>query len=105
MKYLNFKLLFFLAALVLAIPPAWAETVTVTVTKTVNELVSQYGWVNGGGDGKCYTSFNLDEFTYDLKGSAVIQFDPDDSQWCYITIKTTLDQSPAEVVFTLKEIK
>lgn len=61
MKYLNFKLLFFLAALVLAIPPAWAETVTVTVTKTVNELVSQYGWVNGGGDGKCYTSFNLDD--------------------------------------------
>lgn len=65
-------------------------------------------------NGECYaaehnlrsgTSFNLDEFTYDLKGSAVIQFDPDDSQWCYITIKTTLDESPAEVVFTLKEIK
>ena len=65
-------------------------------------------------NGECYaaehslrsgTSFNLDEFTYDLKGSAVIQFDPDDSQWCYITIKTTLDQSPAEVLFTLKEIK
>ena len=60
MKYLNFKLLFFLAALVLAIPPAWAETVTVTATKTVNELVSQYGWINGGG-ANCYTSFNLDD--------------------------------------------
>ena len=30
MKYLNFKLLFFLAALALAIPPAWAETMTLT---------------------------------------------------------------------------
>lgn len=32
MKYLNFKLLFFLAALVLAIPPAWAETSTLNFT-------------------------------------------------------------------------
>ena len=33
MKYLNFKLLFFLAALVLAIPPAWAETSTLEFKK------------------------------------------------------------------------
>ena len=65
-------------------------------------------------NGECYaaehtlrsgTNFSLDEFTYDLKGTATIQFDPDDPEWCYITIKTTLDESPAEVVFTLKEIK
>ncbi|MBR3013221.1 MAG: hypothetical protein IKH60_07920 [Bacteroidales bacterium] len=51
------------------------------------------------------TSFDLSEFTNALKGSATIQFDKEDPQWCYLTIKTTLDESPAEVVFTLKEIK
>jgi hypothetical protein len=51
------------------------------------------------------TSFDLSEFTNGLKGSATIQFDKEDPEWCYITIKTTLDESPAEVVFTLKEIK
>ena len=51
------------------------------------------------------TSFDLSEFTNGLKGSATIQFDKEDPAWCYITIKTTLDESPAEVVFTLKEIK
>ena len=51
------------------------------------------------------TNFDLSEFTYALKGTATIQFDPEDPAWCYITIKTTLDESPAEVVFTLKEIK
>ena len=51
------------------------------------------------------TSFDLSEFTNGLKGSATIQFDKEDPEWCYITIKTTLDESPAEVVFTLKEVK
>ena len=51
------------------------------------------------------TKFDLSEFTNGIKGSASIQFDKEDPAWCYITITTTLDQSPAEVVFTLKEIK
>lgn len=51
-------------------------------------------------------SFKLDEFTNDLKGDATVQFEKDgEDLWCYITITTTLDQSPAEVVFTLKEMK
>ena len=42
-------------------------------------------------NGECYaaehtlrsgTNFSLDEFTYDLKGTATIQFDPDDPEWC-----------------------
>ena len=49
--------------------------------------------------------FNLDEFTYDLKGKASIDFDKDDPSLCFISIYTTLDQSEAEVEFTLKEIK
>ena len=36
MKYLNFKLLIFFAALALAIPPAWAGTVTYTMTLDAN---------------------------------------------------------------------
>ena len=51
------------------------------------------------------TKFDLSEFTNGIKGSATIQFDKEDPSWCYITITTTLDQSPAEVVFTLKEVK
>ena len=42
MKYLNFKLLFFLAALALATSPAWAETVTVTLTQSVLGLTGSY---------------------------------------------------------------
>ena len=38
MKYLNFKLLFFLAALALAIPPAWAGTTYQKVTNR-NQMV------------------------------------------------------------------
>ena len=65
-------------------------------------------------NGECYaaehtlrsgTNFNLSEFTNGLKGTAVIQFDDKDPEWCYITVKTTLDESPAEVLFTLKELK
>ena len=35
MKYINFKLLIFFAALALAIPPAWAETVTDVINRDV----------------------------------------------------------------------
>ena len=65
------------------------------------------GKVVKNDNGTEYTEFNLSEFTNALKGSATIQFDKDKdgNEWCYINISTTLDQSPAEVVFTLKEIK
>ncbi len=44
MKYLNFKLLFFLAALALAIPPAWAGTVTDVINRDVT--ISYVGGTN-----------------------------------------------------------
>ena len=44
MKYLNFKLLFFLAALALAIPPAWAGTVTDVINR--DATISYVGGTN-----------------------------------------------------------
>lgn len=51
------------------------------------------------------TKFNLDEFTYDLKGTAEIDFDDTDPNLCFISILTTLDGSDAEVEFTLKAVE
>ncbi len=52
MKYLNFKLLFFLAALVLAIPPAWAGTVTDVITaEGIGAGTNYANW-----SGKAFTS-------------------------------------------------
>ena len=51
MKYLNFKLLIFFAALALAIPPAWAGTETV--------VFSEQGYNNGQG----ITSYNGSTFS------------------------------------------
>ena len=61
MKYFKLKFLLIFAALAMAIPPAWAETVT--VTKTVNDLATEYEWtVSAGTDiGTLATSFGLDE--------------------------------------------
>ena len=53
MKYLNFKLLFFLAALVLAIPPAWAETVVDEITA---EGIGATGSSYSNWTGKTFTS-------------------------------------------------
>lgn len=46
------------------------------------------------------SEFNLSEFTYGLDGTATVQFV---DELCVVTIKTTLDESPAEIVLTLKE--
>ncbi len=61
MKYLKLKFLLMFFALAMAIPPAWAETVT--VTKTVNQLAEENNWVLSSGNdiGTIATNFNLDD--------------------------------------------
>lgn len=43
MKYLNFKLLILLAALALAIPPAWAETAILPTTQALTTSFANVG--------------------------------------------------------------
>ena len=54
MKYLNFKLLILFAALALAIPPAWAETVTYTFTAK-NWAANPVNWT-GTEDGNQFNT-------------------------------------------------
>lgn len=48
------------------------------------------------------SEFKLEEYTYDLKGTAKVQFV---DELCVITIDTVLDDSPATIYLTLKEAK
>ena len=47
------------------------------------------------------TEFKLSEFTNGLKGDANVQFRDGETDKCYITINTTLDESPAKVILNL----
>jgi len=57
MKYLNFKLLILFAALALAIPPAWAETVTYTFTAK-NWAANPENWTGTNDGNQFNTSAN-----------------------------------------------
>lgn len=62
MKYLNFKLLILFAALALAIPPAWAETVTLSNANIVSAGSAKTGyqlWTITDGGGNTWNAYAI----------------------------------------------